>query len=424
MNALALQIDSMLIGAEMMLALLGLLAAVIMPGLDRWSKRFFTVYFLILVLYVGFDLIEQIKYLRPEMSPAQTAIYYFESLITSVLMPLMTVYLLHCCGENWRRSALFRIVAVLWFVYFIMLDTAPFTTWFYYVAPENQLCFGPLYPLMLACLYAIMLLNLAGVIRWRNRLSKRCYIAFLVGLLPMMIAMCIHFFSSVFELLIIGIVISALSMFGIILSDQIEQNLRQQREIAHQRASIMVLQMRPHFIYNTMTSIYYLCKQNPDLAQQVTLDFTTYLRKNFTAIASETLIPFREELEHTRAYLAVEQAQYDDMLVVNYDTPFTHFRLPPLTLQPVVENAVKHGMDQDSEPLHILIRTRMTDFGSEITVENNGADYKPVDDSEPGIALKNIQQRLGIMCGGKMTIMPRKEGGTVVTITIPNSAAE
>ena len=64
----------------------------------------------------------------------------------------------------------------------------------------------------------------------------------------------------------------------------------------------------------------------------------------------------------------------------------------------------------------------MTDFGSEITIENNGADYKPVDDSEPGIALKNIQQRLGMMCGGKMTIMPRKEGGTVVTITIPNSA--
>ena len=310
-------------------------------------------------------------------------------------------------------------MAVLWFAYFIMLDMAPFTTWFYYVTPENQLCFGPLYPLMLACLDAIMVLNLVGVIHWRNRLSQRCYIAFLVGLLPMMIATCIHFFASVFELLVIGIVISALSMFGIILSDQIEQNLRQQREIAHQRASIMVLQMRPHFIYNTMMSIYYLCKQDSDLTQQVTLDFTTYLRKNFTAIASEEPIPFREELEHTRAYLAVEQAQFEDSLFIDYDTPHVDFRVPPLTLQPIVENAVKHGMDQDSEPLHIFIHTRRTDSSNEIIVENNGADFKPVDDNEPHIALKNIQHRHQMMCGGSMTIMPREGGGTVVKVTIP-----
>ena len=98
--------------------------------------------------------------------------------------------------------------------------------------------------------------------------------------------------------------------------------------------------------------------------------------------------------------------------------------MPPLTLQPIVENAAKHGMDQDSEPLHILIRTRMTDFGSEITVENNGADFKPVDDSEPGIALKNIRQMLEMMCGGSLTITPNEGGGTVVTVTIPDSDAQ
>ena len=213
-------------------------------------------------------------------------------------------------------------------------------------------------------------------------------------------------------------------MFGIILSDQIGEYLRQQRELAHQRASIMVLQMRPHFIYNTMMSIYYLCKQNPDLAQQVTLDFTTYLRKNFTAIASEEPILFSEELAHTRAYLAVEQAQYDDMLVVDYDTPHTQFRLPPLTLQPIVENAVKHGMDQDSEPLHIFIRTDRTDSGSEIIVENNGTDFEPAGDSGGGLALKNIRQRLEMMCRGEMTITPRRGGGTVVKVTLPDSAAQ
>lgn len=421
MTALTFQIDSILVGSALMLALLGLGGAIIMPGIDRWSKYFFTVYFLSLALYAGFSLIEEFSYMYPSMRSIQAASIYIDTLIASVLMPLMTVYLIHCCGENWRQSGLFRVMALLWIVFFIMLNTTPFTSWFYYVTPDNQLLRGPMYPLMLTVLVAMMLLNLVAVIRCRNRLSKRCYIAFLVGLLPMVIAMFIHFFIFVFELLSIAIVISALSMFAIILSDQIVQYLHQQREIAHQRTNIMVLQMRPHFIYNTMMSIYYLCKQNPDLAQQVTLDFTTYLRKNFTAIASEDPIPFTAELEHTRAYLAVEQAQYDDMLVVDYDTPVTNFRLPPLTLQPIVENAVKHGMDPDGEPLRISIRTRHTDYGGEIVVTDNGRGFNPNDNSDPGIALNNIRQRLEMMCGGSLSITPGYCGGTVVTVRIPDS---
>ena len=159
--------------------------------------------------------------------------------------------------------------------------------------------------------------------------------------------------------------------------------------------------------------------QDPEKAKQVTLDFTTYLRKNFTAIASEDTIPFSEELEHTRAYLAVEMAQFEDILSVDYDTPHTHFRLPSLTLQPIVENAVKYGCDPDSEPLHIVIRTRSTDSGSEITVEDNGPGYVDIDDNKPHIALANIRQRLELMCGGTMSISKRECGGTVVKIIIP-----
>ena len=187
-----------------------------------------------------------------------------------------------------------------------------------------------------------------------------------------------------------------------------------------QKANINVLQMRPHFIYNTMMSIYYLCKQDSDKAQQVTLDFTSYLRNNFTAIVSEDAIPFRDELEHTRAYLAVEQAQHEDRLFVEFDTPHTQFRLPPLTLQPLVENAVKHGMNPDGDPLHISVKTRQTKGGSEIIVENDGARYDPADDNEPHIALNNIRQRLETMCKGKLEITPHKEGGTTVKVTIPD----
>lgn len=221
-------------------------------------------------------------------------------------------------------------------------------------------------------------------------------------------------------LVVLGLCISTFSMFAIILYDQIEQYVGQQREIAHQRASIMVLQMRPHFIYNAMMSIYYLCAKDSKKAQQVTLDFTTYLRKNFTAIANEDTIPFSDELEHTRAYLAIEQVQFENNLCVEYDTPHKNFRLPPLTLQPIVENAVKHGMDPENAPLCITIRTCETNFGSKIIVEDNGAGFSPADDNfEPHTALANIKKRLEMMCNGKMTINSRKGGGTVVSVIIP-----
>ena len=413
----------LLCGAMLTLTAVGLCVAVVMPGMGRWNRRFFTALFTVLLLLMGAFLVDLIVYEFHDMALAEQIDVYFQYLLVSLPMPMFTGYLLHLCGEDLRKSTLFRLVIGLWGIYFILLGLAQCTTFLYYVTPDNEFIRGSWHPLLVAPLAAIMLLNLAGVIRRRNRLPDKYYVAFLIHLLPMTVATLIHAVIYVPLLVVFGLSFSMLSMFGIILCDQIEQYMRQQREIAHQRASIMVLQMRPHFIFNTMMSIYYLCAQDSKKAQQVTLDFTSYLRKNFSAIASENTIPFANELEHTRAYLAVEQVQFEDGLFVEYDTPHTRFRVPPLTLQPIVENAIKHGMDPDSAPLRICIRTRETDAGHEITVEDNGPGFAQtnMDESEPHIALANIQHRLEIMCGGKLTVMPRKGGGTVVKVILPET---
>ena len=161
-----------------------------------------------------------------------------------------------------------------------------------YFTPDGHYHIGPLYPLLLLPLLAIMLLNLTCTIHYRSRLSRKTFLSFIIAILPMTVTLCVQMFIEIYPLIDISTGISALSMYSLILSDQIEQDLQRQREIANQRTSIMVLQMRPHFIYNTMTSIYCLCGQNPQLARQVIMDFTTYLRKNFTAIASAAPIPF------------------------------------------------------------------------------------------------------------------------------------
>ena len=408
-----------MIGGMLALTALGLVIAAIMPGTDRWNRRFFTGLFATLMLCMTALLIDCLVWEKPDMATADKIAVYFEYFLLSLQIPMFTAFLLHTCGERWQRSILFRTALVLWISYFILLGIAQCTTFLYNVTSDNQYVRGPWHPLLMAPMILLMLLNLGGVIRRRGSLPPKYYAAFLIYLLPLTATWIIHTFVFVPLLLFIGVVLSTLALFGIILYDQIEQHMSQQREIAHQRARIMVLQMRPHFIYNAMTSINYLCAKDSKKAQQVTMDFTAYLRKNFTAIASEDTVPFSDELEHTRAYLAVEQVQFEDSLLVDYDTPHKEFRLPPLTLQPIVENAVKHGMDPEYAPLHISIRTRETDSGSEITVEDNGPGFAPADDCEPHIALENIRQRLEMMCGGKMTIRPRAGGGTVVNVTIP-----
>jgi len=414
-------VSYMLSGALMVMMAIGIAFSAFMPALGRWNKRYFITLFSLLFLCVFTCFLAIVVWEDPDMADEARVIYMFESLflLTPIYMP--SLFLLHCCGESIKGSRLFRIATALISIFIVITFVVQFTDVFYYVTPNNQYVRGPLWALWIIPLLAMMILNIAGLIKRRKKLSKKIYSAMLIYLLPMTSAIILHMFFSVEIYIVFGMALLAMIMFGLILSDNIEQYTRQQQEIANQRASIMVLQMRPHFIYNTMTTIYYLCKQDADKAQQVTLDFTEYLRNNFSAIASEKTVPFDDELKHTKAYLAVEKAQHEDNLFMEFDTPHVRFRVPPLTLQPIVENAVKHGMDIEGNPLHIWVKTRQTDKGSEITVENDGSDFDPESDNdEPHIALNNIRQRIEMMCKGSLEIRKRQGGGTSVKVIIPS----
>ena len=411
-------------GALLLLVLLGLVAASSFPGLDKKSKRFFISSFSVLALSIITYVIDLFIYTNPNLAWMERIISFVETFLPSVLMPFLTMYVLLCCGQSVRKSASFYIVLALCLSLFILLVIAQFTDSIYYFTQENEFVQGTWYWVLIVPLLALIMVNLFEIIRERKLLGRKYFIAFLIYLLPLLVVMTLQAFISVFIFIVVAVSISALSMFGIIMADQVEQYMRQQREIADQRASIAVLQMRPHFIYNTMTSIYYLCEQDPKKAQQVTLDFTTYLRKNFNAITGKEPISFVEELEHTRAYLAVVQAQYEDNLLVEFDTPHTQFRVPPLTLQPLVENSVKYGLNIDStEPLRVSVRTEKVDNGSVIIVSDTGPGISNKDNGEPHIALNNIHERL-LLINGTLQISPNEKGGTIIKVYIPDQIKE
>ena len=408
-------------GAMLMVSILGFESAYFNPSLNRWIKTFFCTFFAVLFLGAISFFLELVVYFNRSWTFLLTVTYFCQSVLYALPFPMIAVFLLYSCEEDWKQCSLFRITMVLFGVYFILLIVSEFTTFFSYVTPESELVLGPAYPLIIVPMVAMLITVTTGVIRRRSKLSQRYFRAFLIALLPVSFAIFIHLFVPVFTLIDIALTLSAYSMYRLIAFDSIERDLRQQEEIAQQRAKIAVLQMRPHFIYNTMTSIYYLCDQNPQVAKQVTMDFSTYLRKNLAAISSEDTIPFSEELEHARAYLAVEQAQFEDDLLVSFDTPHIRFRVPPLTLQPLVENAVKHGMDLDSGPLHVQVRTAKTASGSEIIVEDDGPGFDPAIADDPKTTLANIRQRVSMMCAGTLEIMSRKAGGTIVRVTLPHT---
>ncbi|MBQ9250121.1 MAG: histidine kinase [Oscillospiraceae bacterium] len=407
--------------ASLTLVLISLFLTLTDYYLRRWSQRFFVALFVFLAAYISCILAYMLVIERAG------AIYLFlsrmanflQSLFSSLMMPLLTLYILHSCGESLKKNVLFRIAMALWLVYFGLLLTTLFTGWIFYIDNSNVYHRGPWYPLLLSPPALLVALNLFVLCRRRKQFSSREQKAIFSFLLLPELGILLQMRFYGLPLIAFGASLGAVVMFLYIRAEQTDSYVRQQEENARQKASILALQMRPHFIYNTLMSIYYLCRQDAEKAQQVILDFSSYLRKNFTAIGKEDTIPFAEELEHTRAYLAVEQVRFEGLLFVEFDTPHTAFRIPPLTLQPIVENAVKHGIDPDLDPLHILVYTRETASGSLVVVEDTGSGFVSADDGEPHIALANIRSRLEMMCRGTLTITPREGGGTIVTVTVP-----
>ena len=406
----------------LVISLIGLILSLTVQYTEKGYRRFFVLIFSVLIAYVSSNLPVWVVSEIPgkKYMIISTVFLFFESFFSSLLPPILTAFLLFCAKKNWRKSPYFYTAVVLWLIYFVLLVINLFTQWFYYYTPDNQYFRGPFYALLLVPPVLLMAVNLFALYRLRASYSKLIKYTFLTYILIPLVCMLIQMFIYGLLMTVLGSTVSALIMMLTVLMGQVSISIKQAQENARQKASIAVLQMRPHFIYNTMMSIYYLCAQDAEKAQQVTLDFTSYLRKNFTAIVKEDTIPFSEELEHTRAYLAVEKVRFEGQLFVEFDTPVTTFRLPPLTLQPIVENAVKYGVDPELDPLYISVRTCETKRGFVVVVEDTGPGFETNDNNEPHIALDNIRERLDLMCGGTLTVSDREQGGTVVTVFIPH----
>ena len=194
-----------------------------------------------------------------------------------------------------------------------------------------------------------------------------------------------------------------------------------EKELEDSRIAIMLSQIKPHFLYNVLNTIYHLYRKEPETAQEAVSSFAEYLRSNMLSIEKSEPIPFSEEYQHIRTYLSLEQIRFRGKLEVVYDVAVTNFKVPPLTVEPLVENAVKHGVTKKRGGGTVTISTRRTEEGVQITVADTGVGFDPetyMDDGKPHIGIRNVKERLWNMVGGSLSITS-SENGTVAVVTIP-----
>lgn len=199
----------------------------------------------------------------------------------------------------------------------------------------------------------------------------------------------------------------------------------EQALLNEQRIQIMMSQIQPHFLYNTLSTIQALCRIDPETASDTIGKFGIYLRQNIDSLSQPDLIPVQKELEHTRIYAEIEQLRFPS-IHVEYDEEDTDFQVPALTIQPLVENAIRHGVRIRKDG-RVTVRTRSMQGYHEIVIRDNGKGFvveEAMNADETHIGIRNVKDRVEQLCGGTLEIDSRLGEGTTVTIHIPFSGEE
>ena len=192
--------------------------------------------------------------------------------------------------------------------------------------------------------------------------------------------------------------------------------------MAAQRIQIMMTQIQPHFLFNALNTIRALYAKDSPQAERTLEDFSTYLRQNLESLSQTDLIPVSKELEHTRLYAEIEKQRFPNVQV-EYRIEDTDFAVPALTIQPLVENAIRHGVRSREDGL-VIVSTNLEAGGHRVTVTDNGVGFDPKQQlSAEGlhIGIRNVKERVEQMCGGELVLTSEIGKGTSVTMLFPDA---
>ncbi len=199
---------------------------------------------------------------------------------------------------------------------------------------------------------------------------------------------------------------------------------RQQMKEAEWQMRLLQSQIKPHFLFNALSSIIAVCED--ERAQELMMDFAQYLRLNVDMVTMTGEIPFKKELEHIKTYLKIEQLRFGERLQVEYHIECMDFSLPGLVVETLVENAVRHGISAKPEGGRLVLSTRDLGDEIEIRVSDNGLGFDvdvPKNDGKTHTGISNARAQIQSKCGGTLRVFSAVGKGTESVIRIPKERA-
>lgn len=198
---------------------------------------------------------------------------------------------------------------------------------------------------------------------------------------------------------------------------------------AKSRLAVLQSQIQPHFLFNALSAIISLCYTDGEKAGALLTTFSRFLRMVFSADTQEETVTLQRELELVQMYATIEKARYGERLhtVFHVDESLLNQRIIPLVLQPLVENAIRHGVSKKSKGGTVLLRIRQCGHLLKVTVCDNGVgmsrtqvrDILARQDTETGVGIANISQRLHLHFEKKLRIRSAEGVGTVIVFYLP-----
>lgn len=207
------------------------------------------------------------------------------------------------------------------------------------------------------------------------------------------------------------------------LQEQAQRSAKMKQELLDARIAILFSQIQPHFLYNSLLGIKLLCDIDPPRASEALEHFSFYLRGNLDSLVNRQLVPFKKELVHSKDYLFLEKMRFDKRLNIEWSLEFEDFMLPPLTMQPLIENAIRHGLNKKKGGGTLTIKSEWVEDVVRITIQDDGVGFDPAEQKTDGhshIGIENTRNRLKALCSGSLLLESTKGVGTTATIILPH----
>ena len=364
-------------------------------GVSFWSESVVlntTILGCSMMFYMFFLSIVLVHFLKGT-KPIGTITVVFLGFVNAVLfvLPILTDILFY---DLWLYWAVVQMLANIILLGCLIIE------FFVTKGKERWLYFGSVLPLVSFGLDVIM--TYLGL--WKGGLASK-YI-FAVLFIAAMVAV----------LKVIPNSINALAKAKELETEKIVLNA----QLTESRVSTMMSQIRPHFIYNTLGSIEQLCNIDPKKAGELVHNFAKYLRGNFGELDNPKPILMSQEMEHVHYYISIENVRFPDM-TFSFEMNSDDFHIPALTIQPIVENAIKHGLMKLQKGGTIRVVSYETDTHYCVLVEDDGVGFDTgvLLDERKHVGIRNIRGRLKAMVNGNLEIESTQGVGTKVLITIP-----